>query len=322
MGGNDSKPEEAAGAPPHARRGAPRGDAPRGVAPRGGAPAPAPRRRPTRRRRRPAPAPAASASGPIGNLKDMRLTVPPNDAAALKCLVAARAGGIAAYQVAGEVRRDPPFPPPPPAALFAIDPRFVIFCPTRRAPSADLPPHRERADLRRRDREGRLRRRQRRGSDTVRLPRPLALHPLRRDGNDRERLAPDRSSPADTRPERTQALGPVVHRTTRAVRRVAHPRSRPNPLSPNEPKTFRLPLVAVASKGSAAASLYPASTDPALAARIDAWVEFSVTTLDASAKHWLPGAASSESTRAGRGRRSKPPSPVSTRTSPRRAHSS
>lgn len=112
MGGNDSKPEEAAGAPPARPAAAPPAATPPAASPPAAAPpAPAPKKTPDAPKATPTPAPAASASGPIGNPKDMRLTVPPNDAAALKCLVAARAGGIAAYQVAGEVRRDPPFPP-------------------------------------------------------------------------------------------------------------------------------------------------------------------------------------------------------------------
>jgi hypothetical protein len=34
----------------------------------------------------------------------MKLVVPKNDPAALKCLIAASAGGVAVYQIAGQVR--------------------------------------------------------------------------------------------------------------------------------------------------------------------------------------------------------------------------
>ena len=51
-----------------------------------------------------APAAKAAPAGPIGDPSAMKLVVPANDPAALKCLIAASAGGIAVYQVAGEVR--------------------------------------------------------------------------------------------------------------------------------------------------------------------------------------------------------------------------
>lgn len=55
---------------------------------------------------------------------------------------------------------------------------------------------------------------------------------------------------------------------------------------------------AVATKGAAAATLYPVATDPARAAQIDAWVEFSVSTLDPLAAVFAPGAASDAAARA------------------------
>ena len=55
---------------------------------------------------------------------------------------------------------------------------------------------------------------------------------------------------------------------------------------------------AVATKGAAAATLYPVATDPARAAQIDAWVEFSVCTLDPLAAVFAPGAASDAAARA------------------------
>ena len=53
------------------------------------------------------------------------------------------------------------------------------------------------------------------------------------------------------------------------------------------------PLLAVATVGDAAASLYPAGTHPAKAARIDSWVEFAVTALDPHASVWAPPRAGS-----------------------------
>ena len=92
MGGKDSKPKEAAGGEPSAQA---VHSVPKPASPKA---APA--------KPEPAPAPAAKAApaGPIGDPSAMKLVVPANDPAALKCLIAASAGGIAVYQVAGEVR--------------------------------------------------------------------------------------------------------------------------------------------------------------------------------------------------------------------------
>ena len=123
MGGKDSKPQDAAGAPsPAATTPAPPPPAPK-PAPPPPAPAPAPtpaapeppkkadppkKAEPPKEAPKPKPAPATPAKpGPIGNPKDMRLTIPPNDPAALKCLIAAKAGNTAVYQVAGKVRPGP-----------------------------------------------------------------------------------------------------------------------------------------------------------------------------------------------------------------------
>ena len=92
MGGKDSKPEEAAGGEPPAHAAPP---APKPASPKAAPAKPAPE---------PAPAAKAVPAGPIGDPSAMKLVVPANDPAALKCLIAASAGGVAVYQVAGEVR--------------------------------------------------------------------------------------------------------------------------------------------------------------------------------------------------------------------------
>jgi len=92
MGGKDSKPEEAAGGEPIAHAAPP---APKPASPKAAPAKPAPE---------PAPAAKAVPAGPIGDPSAMKLVVPANDPAALKCLIAASAGGVAVYQVAGEVR--------------------------------------------------------------------------------------------------------------------------------------------------------------------------------------------------------------------------
>jgi len=90
MGGKDSKPKEAAGGEPPTQAAPP---APKPASPKAVPAKPA----------EPAPAAKAAPAGPIGDPSAMKLVVPANDPAALKCLIAASAGGVAVYQVAGEV---------------------------------------------------------------------------------------------------------------------------------------------------------------------------------------------------------------------------
>tara|TARA_B110000977_G_scaffold196645_1_gene277417 strand:+ start:7641 stop:8141 length:501 start_codon:yes stop_codon:yes gene_type:complete len=89
MGGKDSKPKEAAGSPP-AEPTLPATPAPTPASPK---------------KESPKPAPAAKAEeirkGPIGDPSSMKLVVPANDPAALKCLIAASVGGVPIYQVLG-----------------------------------------------------------------------------------------------------------------------------------------------------------------------------------------------------------------------------
>ena len=107
---------------------------------------------------------------------------------------------------------------------------------------------------------------------------------------------------------RARVLPPPLHRHPRIGAYLPpttqKPPSSDGGLSRNSFLTF-LPLrffssfpSAVATKGAAAATLYPVATDPARAAQIDAWVEFSVCTLDPLAAVFAPGAASDAAARA------------------------
>lgn len=165
MGGKDSKPQDAAGAPsPAATTPTPPPPAPK-PAPPPPAPAPAPtpaapeppkkadppkKAEPPKEAPKPKPAPATPAKpGPIGNPKDMRLTIPPNDPAALKCLIAAKAGNTAVYQVAGKVcpatQPDRPTPPPPHVFPLSAFRRASLTEPTPPDPSSARSPSRLRS---------------------------------------------------------------------------------------------------------------------------------------------------------------------------------
>ena len=106
---------------------------------------------------------------------------------------------------------------------------------------------------------------------------------------------------------RARVLPPPLHRHPRiaSVSPPDHaPKAKPPPSDGSPPPRHTIffdvsppPLFssspsAVATKGAAAATLYPVATDPARAAQIDAWVEFSVSTIDPLAAVFAPGAAS------------------------------
>ena len=282
MGGKDSKPQDAAGAPappPRAEAGAApfraraRAHAGRARAPKKADPpkkAEAPKEAP-----KPKPKSGTPAKpGPIGNPKDMRLTIPPNDPAALKCLIAAKAGNTAVYQVAGKVR-----PATDPIAPHRRPTHVSFICFRRASLTEPTPPD----------------------PSCARSPSRL-----------RSKRASTSARPVPSATVRARALPPPLHRHPRIGAYLPPTRQKPpssdGGLSHTSFLTF-LPLrffssfpssfpSAVATKGAAAATLYPVATDPARAAQIDAWVEFSVCTLDPLAAVFAPGAASDAAARA------------------------
>ena len=280
MGGKDSKPQDAAGAPappPPAPKPAPPPSAP-APAPTPAAPEPPKKADPPKKAEAPKEAPKPTPEsgtpakpGPIGNPKDMRLIIPPNDPAALKCLIAAKAGNTAVYQVAGKVR----------PATHPIAPHRR---PTHVSPLS--------------------------ASAARRSPNPHPPDPscARSPSRLRSKRASTSARPVPSATVRARALPPPLHRHPRIGAYLPPTRRKPpssdGGLSHNSFLTF-LPLrffssfpSAVATKGAAAATLYPVATDPARAAQIDAWVEFSVCTLDPLAAVFAPGAASDAAARA------------------------